>query len=386
MSMPPYTMNILYKSMLWFFLIMTCYDCKGQEDSPVYDVPFEPSHPKVVEAMLDLAKVTRDDLLYDLGCGDGRILIMGAKKVGVHGVGVDIDPLRIKEAQESAINSGVADNVQFILGDIFDFDFKNATVLTMYLLQDVHLRLRPIIFQQLKPGTRVVSHAFDMGVWEPDSVVHHPRARKKKLLLWIIPAPIGGDWHWTTDVTGKAIHWNFRIKQEFQDAKYNLTLPKYSVTSAGDIDLRGRELTFNTELNIETEPARINYSGTVQGDTIIGLQEWKNGQWIGTYPWVAIRKPVDMNGTWDAKTENLQVISSDFKLVLDRSHNGSVLANVVSEAGRLSNIPFYAWGASIMFEFDNSIYKGFIRDDSIIGDIGSEFPKEDSTWSAKRIF
>lgn len=385
MSLPPFTMVVLNKLVLWF-LIITWSECLGQEDPPVYDVPFEPSHPRVVEAMLDLAKVTRDDLLVDLGCGDGRILIMGAKKVGVHGVGVDIDPLRIKEAREIAINSGVSDHIQFILADIFDFDFRDATVLTMYLLQDVLLRLRPILFQQLKPGTRVVSHAFDMGVWEPDSVVHHPRARKRRLLLWIIPASIGGDWYWTTDVSGKAIHWNFRIKQDFQDANYNLTLPKYTVTSSGDIELRGKELSFDTELNIGTESVRITYSGTVQGDTIIGLQEWKKGQWTGTYPWIAIRKPVDMNGTWGGKTENLQVISSDFKLVLGQTHNGSVFANYVTEAGLLSNIPFYAWGASIMFEVDNSIYKGFIRDDSIIGHIECEFPTEDSTWSAKRLF
>ncbi len=132
------------------------------------DVPYVPTTQKVVDAMLKLANVNKKDVLYDLGCGDGRIVITAAKKYGATGTGIDIDPQRIKEAKENAEKADVGDKVNFIQADLFETDFSKATVVTLYLLPSVNLKLRPQLLKQLKPGTRIVSHAFDMGDWQPE--------------------------------------------------------------------------------------------------------------------------------------------------------------------------------------------------------------------------
>lgn len=133
------------------------------------DVIYVPTKEPVLNAMLDLANVTSSDVVYDLGCGDGRIVITAAKNFGAKGVGIDIDPQRIKEARENARAAEVTDKVEFIQGDLFEADFSEASVVTLYLLSRLNLRLKPLLLEQLKPGTRIVSHAFSMGDWEPDS-------------------------------------------------------------------------------------------------------------------------------------------------------------------------------------------------------------------------
>ncbi|MCC6069536.1 SAM-dependent methyltransferase [Massilia sp. GCM10020059] len=139
--------------------------------SPRLDVPFVPTPQPVVDRMLDLAKVQPDDLIYDLGSGDGRIVITAAKRYGARGVGIDLDPQRIREARENAREAGVEGKVQFINGDLFKTDLSKASVVTLYLLNSVNRDLRPQLWKQLKVGTRVVSHAFDMGdEWPPERV------------------------------------------------------------------------------------------------------------------------------------------------------------------------------------------------------------------------
>src|SRR5262245_46563377 len=132
------------------------------------DVPYVPTKEPIVDRMLQMAKIKPGDVIYDLGCGDGRIVIAAAKRFGIRGVGIDIDPQRIAEAQENAKKAGVADRVQFIQGDLFDADIKGASVVTLYLLPEVNMRLRPKLLSDLKPGTRVVSHNYDMGDWKPE--------------------------------------------------------------------------------------------------------------------------------------------------------------------------------------------------------------------------
>ena len=150
----------------------------------VLDVPYVPTPQKVVEGMLDLAKVSKGDVVYDLGCGDGRIVITAAKDYGATGIGVDLNPERIKEANENAVKAKVNNKVTFHEGDLFDFDFSKANVLTLYLLPDVNLKLMPKIKSEMKPGSRVVSHAFDMGDWEPDERIV---VDGKTVYLWTIP-------------------------------------------------------------------------------------------------------------------------------------------------------------------------------------------------------
>jgi ribosomal protein L11 methylase PrmA len=148
------------------------------------DVPYVPTPQVVVDKMLEVAAITKNDVVYDLGSGDGRIVITAAKKYGVRGVGVDIDPERIKEANANAVQAGVADHVKFIEQDLFKTDLKEASVVTLYLLPEVNLRLRPKLWSELKPGTRVVSHAFDMGDWKPEKTI---QVEGRTIYYWVIP-------------------------------------------------------------------------------------------------------------------------------------------------------------------------------------------------------
>ncbi|HVF65268.1 MAG TPA: methyltransferase domain-containing protein [Casimicrobiaceae bacterium] len=147
------------------------------------DVIFVPTPYEVVEEMFKVANVGPNDVLYDLGSGDGRIPITAAKKFGTRGLGIDIDPERIKEAHENLKNSGVADKVKFVQGDLFELDLTPATVITLYLLPALNLKLRPTILK-LKPGTRIVSHDFDMGDWKPDQTI---KVGTRTVYYWTVP-------------------------------------------------------------------------------------------------------------------------------------------------------------------------------------------------------
>lgn len=148
------------------------------------DVPYEPSPQPVVEKMLELAGVNASDLLYDLGCGDGRIVITAAQKYGARGVGIDLDPQRIAEAKINAEKAGVQDKVRFVVGDLYASDFSDATVVTLFLWPHVNRKLRPLLWQQLKVGTRVVSHLWDMGPeWPPEKTVS---IQNRQIHYWTI--------------------------------------------------------------------------------------------------------------------------------------------------------------------------------------------------------
>ena len=152
--------------------------------APRLDVPYVPTPQPVVDKMLDLAKVGSKDVLFDLGCGDGRIVITAARDRGARGTGIDIDPVRIQEAMQNAKTAGVSDRVNFKQGNLFEADFSPATVVTLYLLPDINRKLRPQLWKQLKVGTRVVSHDFDMGdEWPPERV---EKVGNKTLYYWTI--------------------------------------------------------------------------------------------------------------------------------------------------------------------------------------------------------
>jgi SAM-dependent methyltransferase len=152
------------------------------------DVPYVPTREDVMAEMLKIAAVTKNDIVYDLGCGDGRIVITAAKDFGARGVGIDIDPKLIEESKENARKAGVADRVTFLEGDLFEADLKDATVVTLYLLPSVNLRLRPKLLRELKPGTRVISHNYDMGDWKPEK---QTQIGNHMVFLWTIPGKAG---------------------------------------------------------------------------------------------------------------------------------------------------------------------------------------------------
>ncbi len=159
----------------------------AQERQP--EVPYVPTPHQVVEEMLRLANVGKNDVVYDLGCGDGRIVIAAAQKFGARGVGVDIDPERIKESNANARQAGVSDRVKFLQQDLFEIDLSEATVVTLYLLPEVNLRLRPKLLRELKPGTRIVSHNYDMGDWKPEKVLELSGSDQDHIIYyWVVPA------------------------------------------------------------------------------------------------------------------------------------------------------------------------------------------------------
>lgn len=152
--------------------------------APKLDVPYVPTPQSVVDAMLKLAEVSSGDVVYDLGCGDGRIVITAAKEHGATGKGFDINPERIKEANTNAKEAGVTDKVKFEEANLFKVDYRPASVVTLYLLPNVNMKLRPMLLEQLKPGTRIVSHAFDMGDWEPEETMV---VDGSTIYLWRVP-------------------------------------------------------------------------------------------------------------------------------------------------------------------------------------------------------
>ena len=175
------------------FLSVTVAAAQTARPRRVPDVPYVPTTEEAVQAMLQLAEVKQTDVVYDLGCGDGRIVIAAAKNFGARGVGIDIDPKRIKEAKRNAQQAGVENLVRFEEGDLFKADIHEASVVTLFLLSSVNLKLRPKLLSALKPGTRIVSNTFDMGDWKPDkeATVGDPAdalSFSHKLYLWLVPA------------------------------------------------------------------------------------------------------------------------------------------------------------------------------------------------------
>lgn len=149
------------------------------------DIHFVPTPQSVVDTMLDMAHVTASDVIYDLGSGDGRVVITAAQRYGARGVGIEIDPALVKTAEARARRSGVADKVRFETADLFKTDLSPATVVTLYLSPSINLRLRPKLLRELRPGTRLVSHRFDMGDWKPERDV---TVDGKHVLVWTVPA------------------------------------------------------------------------------------------------------------------------------------------------------------------------------------------------------
>ena len=175
-------------------LLLDPRDLRLHREPPRRDVPFVPTDDAVVTAMLRFGHVGRDDVLYDLGCGDGRICVAAAKQYGCRAVGVDIDPLRIEESRERAAKARVGDRVRFYCQSFFEIDLHPATVVTLYLLPSINLKLRPKLLSELRPGARVIANYFEIGDWQPDvqANVHH-----RVLHQWIIPAWVAGEWHCT---------------------------------------------------------------------------------------------------------------------------------------------------------------------------------------------
>ena len=152
------------------------------------DVPYEPSAMSVVKVMLDMARVNARDVVFDLGCGDGRLVIAAVRERGARGVCVDIDPQRITDARANAAKAGVAARIEFLNRDLFETDISRADVVMLFLWPGVNMKLRPKLLKELKPGTRIVSHYHDMGDWKPERIEHVTvEGRRHPVYLWTVP-------------------------------------------------------------------------------------------------------------------------------------------------------------------------------------------------------
>ena len=206
------------------------------------EVPYVTTPTVVVDAMLSIAGVGDKDYLFDLGSGDGRIVIAAAKQFHTRGVGIEYDGTLIAQSRESAAREGVSDRVEFRQQDIFASDFRKATVLTMYLLPEVNLDLRPQILFDLRPGTRVVSHDWDMGDWEPDDRRVIPTSGKaawplteSRVYLWIVPARVAGCWRGTLRGPDGEEPVVIEFAQRFQNASANVWLRRWNMAGSGRI-------------------------------------------------------------------------------------------------------------------------------------------------------
>lgn len=240
---------------------------KGQN----LDVPYVPTPENVVEKMLDLADVNSGDYVIDLGSGDGRIVIAAAKR-GATGHGIDLDPDRISEARDNASDAEVSERIMFIEGNIFETDFSNASVITMYLLPTVNEKLRPELLEKLEPGTRVVSHSFDMNEWEADKkvVVENNGSSSHDIYFWVIPAKANGSWTWQNGGT----KFNMGINQKFQEISVSLSDADGNNFRIEEANLRGKRI----NIRAEKDGQRFIYSGRIEGDEIIGVQQHHNGE------------------------------------------------------------------------------------------------------------
>jgi SAM-dependent methyltransferase len=247
----------------------------GQEGK---DVIWVPTPQALVERMLDMAKLTSKDIHYDLGSGDGRTVIAAAKR-GAQAVGVEYNADMVALSERAAAKEGVTGKARFIQGDIFQTDFSQATVLTLYLLPSLNVKLRPIILK-MKPGTRVVSHAFTMDDWEADQT---DSVEGRTAYLWIVPAPVEGTWKWAVSGSGPR-DYELLLRQQYQKVEGVVRLDEKS-GQLRDVKLDGDRISFAVvEPTSGTNTIRREFTGRVNGNTIDGTVKYPGGEgkWSAT--------------------------------------------------------------------------------------------------------
>ncbi len=256
--------------------LLTLTPSYSQDKAPNLDVPYVPTPQSVVDMMLDMVDLKDGDVVWDLGCGDGRMVISAAKRKEIRGVGVDLDPKRIEESKENAKEAGVEDEVDFRVADLFETDFSDATVLTMYLLETVNRKLRPVILRDLAPGARIVSNTFTMGEWKHDEMNESEgETFPRSIYHWVVPANITGTWKWEMDGESGTI----KIDQKFQQFSGTTTLDGES-HEFKDGKIKGTEVIFTIDV---PDREKTTHTAKADGDTMTGTIDGKD--------WKATRDP-----------------------------------------------------------------------------------------------
>ena len=248
------------------------------------EVPFVPTPQVVVDEMLRVANVGPQDTVFDLGSGDGRIVITAAKKFGARGVGVELDEHLVAQSEEGARDAGVEQRVKFLQQDIFKTDFADATVITLYLLPTVNRRLRPLLLE-LKPGTRIVAHDFDLDDWKPDQIT----TVRKNVFLWIVPAKIGGRWVLRVPMAAGVRNYVIDFRQTFQNIDGVARLDGQPA-QMWEPRLRGDRIQFVIVDDADREhEASLYFEGRVTGATMQGEIRRGVGNTQTTISWQGAR-------------------------------------------------------------------------------------------------
>jgi len=269
-------------------------------------VPYVPTPQEVVERMLQIAKVGPHDYLIDLGSGDGRIVVTAAKKYGTRGFGVDLNPERIRESIENARRAGVTDKVAFYQRDLFETSLAEATVITLYLLPQVNIELRPKLLE-LRPGTRLVSHDFDMGDWKPDTYIKMDAQDKyggaggsSEIYFWIVPARVAGVWRWELPVAGKPLAYELTLEQKYQVITGSASVGGRAARLQ-DARLRGGEIRFVFTAEVNGSPVKHEFTGKVAGEAATGSARLSGARFQGQHDWNAQRIVPPSSGSEDQR-------------------------------------------------------------------------------------
>jgi len=262
------------------------------------DTPYVQTPQNVVDKMLEVAHVSASDFVIDLGSGDGRMVITAARKYGARGFGVDLDKRLVMLANRHAAQAGVGARAKFYARDLYETDLSPASVVTIYLLPEVNLMVRPKLLATLKPGTRVVSHDYDMGEWPPDlsftmDAPNKPvgRDKKSKVFYWVVPASVAGKWRWRLDTGGAAQDVEIELKQNFQKIEGTLIAGAARVPLQ-DCELSGDRIRFTATVTTGGKPVRHAYAGRVINNAMEGDVEMAGDAGATKAAWSATRTEV----------------------------------------------------------------------------------------------
>ena len=367
---------------LWAIAILGTYlAADGGQRKP--DVHYVPTPPGVVAEMLKIAAVGKHDVVYDLGCGDGRIVITAVGTFGARkGIGIDIDPERIKECTENARKAAVRDRVAFLQQDLFDTDFSEATVVSLYLLPKLNRRLRPALFRQLRPGDRIVSHDFDMEEWEPDKTLEVSGSdgnEASTAYYWMLPGGAAGTWQWKLPGADGEQTYRLRLRQRFQTVTGGLEIDGKE-QPVSDAKLLGDRLTFNLVRDTKGEKAKMAFAGRIAGDTLIGEVGSEGRSLVGKREWTAKRDPGNLVGAW---RWTLNEMPATLRI---QSRDGRRYAGLTVGQRRIAVPQFYVWGAGVYFVVGRDIqqtYEGVVEGDRIVGTVTGD-GEAGQGWTAER--
>lgn len=273
------------------FSIYSGADLAG--DSVNFDVGYVPTPIEIVNEMFSLSAVGPKDFLIDMGSGDGRIVITAAKRFGARGLGIDLNQKLVALSKEYALAEGVADRTEFLVQDLFLTDIHAADVVTMYLLPEVNLKLRPKLLRELKTGARIVSHDYHLGDWRPDKTVLMEKIKAdgddSSLYFWVVPARVAGTWHWRVDLRGKGQEFIMELQQHYQDISGTARNQgqQWPLFNTG---LVGERIRFSLSSEAEGRIIRQDYEGRVSGDAIEGMVKISGATEEKRMKWQADRK------------------------------------------------------------------------------------------------